>query len=159
MSYCITAWLVLSWREILVPYFCAKSYFCHFVTQRQCVGWHFLWRCGCVSVMNCLSRWCIVPKRLSRSSRDLHLIVAQPLYYSHTKYEPSRSTGSSLLRASDERGVGKSHVIRLCCDAVDQSRCSNVTSSSINSASRYYGPVIYSLGWFVSDSRRTGVDV
>jgi len=29
---------------------------------------HLLWRRGCLCV--CLSRWCIVPKRLSRSSRD-----------------------------------------------------------------------------------------
>jgi len=48
----------------------------------------------------CLSRWCIVPKWLSRSSCDLHRIVAQPFYLSCTIYEPDSSSGFPSLRAS-----------------------------------------------------------
>jgi len=45
------------------------SVLCIFCHPLQCTG---------VAFAVCLSRWCIVPKWLSRSSSDLHQIVAQP---------------------------------------------------------------------------------
>jgi len=45
-----------------------------FCRPTQCC---LLWQLGCLYA--CLSRWCIVPKRLRRSSCDLYQIVAQPL--------------------------------------------------------------------------------
>jgi len=58
------------WPPTLLPdrFFCCPT---------QCVGATFdMATCLCVSV--CLSRLCIVPRRRSRSSCDLHEIVAQP---------------------------------------------------------------------------------
>jgi len=51
-------------------------------------------------------------RRLSWSSRDLHQLVAQPFYFSQTKYEPNSSRGFPSLRASNWERVGKSRKIR-----------------------------------------------
>jgi len=56
----------------------------------------------------CLSRGSIVPKRLSRSSCDLHQIVAQPFWFIRTKYEQDNSRGSPLLMASNANAAHSS---------------------------------------------------
>jgi len=85
---------------------------------------------------------------IMRPSRDCSPAI---LDFPNQRRDPPLSEG-----ASNRRGVGKSCTIRPRGDVVGQSRCSNVTLSSINSARRYYGPVIaqfiYSVGRFVSDS-------
>jgi len=53
-----------------------------------------------------------VSKRLSRSSCDLHRIVAQPFEFSRPKYKPDSSRRSPILRASNGTGVGKGRKIR-----------------------------------------------
>jgi len=49
---------------------------CFIAARCSALAQHLLWWRGCLSV--CLSRSCIVTKRLSRPSCDLHQIVAQP---------------------------------------------------------------------------------
>jgi len=46
-----------------------------------------------------LSRWCIVPKQLSRSLCDLHQIEAPAILFSHTKHEPDILRGFHSLKA------------------------------------------------------------
>jgi len=58
-------------------------------------------------IAECLSRWCIVPRRLSRSSCDIHRFVVQPLYSSH---EPDNSTASPWCQMGEV--VGKNRKIR-----------------------------------------------
>jgi len=80
-----------------------------FCRSTQCVGAAFAMATW-LSV--CLSRWCTVPQRLSRSSCDRSQMVSYPFQFPHTKYEPDSSTGSPSLRASNKRRVGKSQKIR-----------------------------------------------
>jgi len=57
----------------------SRSGWHNFAARRQCVGAAFAmatWLSVCLSV--CLSRRCIVPKRLSQSSCDIYRILAQP---------------------------------------------------------------------------------
>jgi len=73
----------------------------------------------------CLSRWCIVPKRLSRSSCDFHQIVAQPFEFFCTEYEPGSSRGSSSLRASNGMAEVRNVENMTCVTAVLTTSLSN----------------------------------
>jgi len=81
-------------RASLVQFSCLFSHI--FAARRSALGRLLLWqRVAAV----CLSRWCVVPKPLSRSLCDLHQVVAQSFQFARTNMNQVARREPPSLRA------------------------------------------------------------